>query len=99
MNPKNNVIAKFLGKEVLYGTHVHHETAPKGSVTVMKYDTDWNWLLEVIRIIELLDDLKQDKDFNRRIDKVLCLPIYTKQEIVYNAVIEFLEWYNENNRK
>ena len=65
----------------------------------LKFDTDWNWLMEVVEKIESLDHKNNEEHFQlvtfihhwfRRKHKEL-----TKIEAVYNACVEFIEWYNE----
>lgn len=65
----------------------------------LHYHYDWNWVMEVVEAIEKLDSLDKDKKFNRQIDRLLSLPIYTKKEAVVQAINEFLIWYNLNPAK
>lgn len=54
-NSKNVKIAEFMGLDILYGTHVHHKTAPDGMATSMKYHDSWDWLLPVVKKIRSLN--------------------------------------------
>ena len=64
----------------------------------LKFNSDWNWLIEVVEKIERLENnLKNEtREEFTQFQKVLSLPIYTKIEAVYNACVEFIKWYNEN---
>jgi len=67
------------------------------------FESDWNWLMEVVEKIESLEGI--GIDFYKG-----CIDIYneevnlirinrkglTKIEAVYNACVEFIKWYNEN---
>lgn len=68
-----------------------------------RFHTDWNWLMSVVEEIERLG-------FEVQIYKSTCM-IYkvgnnlsigkdaeTKIEAVYNACVEFIKWYNEQNK-
>ena len=76
---------------------------------VKNYHSDWNWLMEVVKKIEeteiennilMLESIGNEAKFiyddgcrflNSNIGE-------TKIEAVYNACIEFIKWYNEQNK-
>ena len=77
----------------------------------MQFDTDWNWLMEVVGKIEsIVWEELNDTSFNVTIGATSYCVIQdnngdileiigqgtTKIESVYKAVIEFINWYNEN---
>ena len=62
----------------------------------VKYAESWNWLMPVVEKISKLDTLDKERDFNRALDRVLCLPIDAKIDVVYFSVVEFIKWYNKN---
>lgn len=71
----------------------------------LKFNSDWNWLMEVVEKIETLESI--GIDFYKG-----CIDVYneetnlirinrkglTKIEAVYNACLEFINWYNEQNK-
>ena len=75
----------------------------------MLFNSDWNWLMEVVEKIEeteiennilMLESIGNEAKFiyddgcrflNSNIGE-------TKIEAVYNACIEFIKWYNEQNK-
>ena len=77
----------------------------------LKYHEDWNWLMVVVEKIESLgyniDTMKvditkyQSSQFcgiyidGKRIYTNYC---ETKIEAVYNACVEFIKWYNTQNK-
>ncbi len=88
---KNRMIAEFIGKEIY---QYHHESF---------YHSSWDWLMPVVEKIEnynsgstlvIIEDERchLDTQNNFEIDSVG----HTKIEATYNAVVQFIEWYNEN---
>ena len=78
----------------------------------MCYHSDWNWLMKVVEKIESIEDgiyqvdilqegcniLKRCALFiDKRVGKLESDT--TKIESVYLACIEFIKWYNEQNKK
>jgi hypothetical protein len=73
---------------------------------LLRYDTDWNWLMPVVEKIESLGynvdicqttvDIFKKTNWN---DEVVCKKEASKLEAVYSAVLSFLKWYNENQIK
>ena len=62
------------------------------------FDNDWNWLMEVV---EKIVNLKIFEEY----DTILFYEMFNtlKIEVVYNACVTFIEWYNkqtaqENNK-
>ena len=74
----------------------------------MLFDTDWNWLMEVVEKIESFNyDFKilggcwvvvTDCDTDRNeSEEILESFGETKIDTVYNAVVEFIKWHNKQN--
>ena len=87
----------------------------------MLFNSDWNWLMEVVEKIEQTTIKETYGQFNEKESnaivsvvienkfcQILSNGIYlneiiseneeTKIEAVYNACIEFIKWYNEQNK-
>ena len=79
----------------------------------LKYHEDWNWLMVVVEKIESLEIFDRMGRFNintKNFDENYTSFITdkdgdfiqcegeTKIEAVYNAVVEFIKWYNNQNR-
>ena len=68
----------------------------------MQFHTDWNWLMPVIRKIEELgnDVLITTNYIQISFDEgeqfIVIDDLNIKIDSVYNAVVEFIKWYNEN---
>ena len=104
---KNKKLAELIGKDVLYGTHVHHPSAGDGLVTLMKYDCSWDWLMEVVHHIENIILPETDNCFNVTIGAGLYCVIQdaygelieitgdgaTKILSVHEACVKFADWY------
>jgi hypothetical protein len=60
----------------------------------LKYDTDWNWLMPVIKkILDISLELDSMEMYYEIIDSVPVM------EHTYQAVVDFIKWYNESNDK
>ena len=78
----------------------------------LKYHKDWNWLMSVVEKIENLQDenncaiynVQIEQSFTEIIDNhtsetiIYDIDADSKIEAVYNIVIEFIKWYNEQNK-
>jgi hypothetical protein len=70
---------------------------------VLKFHNNWNWLMEVVEKIEGLNKdisiliIKNSVIVNNRNNYKKETFGNTKIEAVYNACVEFVKWYNENN--
>ena len=76
-------------------------------VKYSKYDSDWNWLMEVVEKIESLNFVVQihlNSCFIKESEHFINNKAIwrgknhakTKIEAVYNACIEFIKWYNSH---
>jgi hypothetical protein len=120
MKANNELIAEFMGLvkssiDNLYFTKKSLEGFGIGQLTELKYNTDWNWLMEVVEKIENI--ISDGIVFNVFIDKNKTHVFYapanysneewfsnlflhegdTKIKNTYNACIELIKWYNEQN--
>ena len=86
--------------------NILYEQTMTDIVKYVKYRTDWNWLMQVVIKIEheldcglvMYPDLcywNQDGDKPIGLDDDFC---GNRIESVYNAVVGFIEWYNERNK-
>ena len=94
---KNKLIAIFMNQAIIDSNNNHKET--------YKYDIDWNWLMQVVEKIESLGNdvlitsnyiqiaYNQGEEFI-----VIELEGNIKIFAAYNACIEFIKWYNNQNK-
>lgn len=107
MKNNNKLIAEFLGWDInspsTFPIHLHQEEETQGHWE-FKFDTDWNWLMEVVDKIDSLGYIfkLQGNSATFFKNKTFKEPIWndsfignTKIEATYNAVVEFIKWYNE----
>jgi hypothetical protein len=61
----------------------------------LEYNTSWDWLMPVLKKIDELDfDLEEDSNLIGDITHGL---VSIDIEMTFDAVVEFIKWYNENN--
>ena len=102
----NKIIAEFMGvsksKIDANGQVLNFENSKYNT-----YNSDWNWLMEVVEKIESLGywtELLGGYHQEFRIGKINQIKEFInkngsdKKEAVYNACIEFIKWYNEQNK-
>lgn len=118
MNTENKKsIAEFLGAREVYdgefemygiievindGEDEQHFFKPDE----MPFDSDWNWLMEVVERIEIDNSIEfyicQQRvniahNTDDSIETFIIVDITgTKKQAVYNACVEFIKWYNLN---
>lgn len=95
-----------------YITENSKDKVMKGIVKYSKYHTSWDWLMPVVEKIESTPRGKYSPNNKPAvsISSISCSIIYhgnakeviadiirpSKIEAVYEAVVEFIKWYNEN---
>jgi hypothetical protein len=107
MKTNNKLLAEFLGW-TLDNEDLNSYRNFNGSkfkhllLSSFKFDTDWNWLMEVVEKIENYNDsatLFIIEDERCHVNTQNGFEIdsvgHTKIEATYNACVEFVKWYNE----
>lgn len=99
MNTENNkIIAEFMGyKKSIANTWFKGNKIVQ--TTSFKYDSDWNWLMEVVDKIESLKVVVEIRE-NVCYIETSANNYYseledTKLQATYKAVLVFIKWYNE----
>ena len=103
----NKLIAEFLG----YidngcsedGFLIHPITNYDVEISSLKYHKDWNWLMEVVEKIESLGYRIEIVKHICRIylsnkETIVISENIPKIEAVYSTVVEFIKWYNNQNK-
>ena len=103
----NKLIAKFMGFTVNFGFNkngvlFHGEHINLGK---LKHHDEWDWLMEVVEKIESLgNDILITSNYIQitydKGEKFITIELEGNIKIfaVYNACIEFIKWYNEQNK-
>ena len=98
----NKLIAEFMGGTLDSPGSPYYYFLEKGKYeTELKYHSSWDWLMPVVEKIETLNNsctlviiederCHIDTQNGFELDSVGC----TKIEATYNAVVRFIEWYN-----
>lgn len=101
----NELIAQFMGFR-LDGVEYEHRFAhhpDKGAMLInrMKYHESWDWLMPVVEKIDRLGFSVTIRRTRTIIETVLTgrivesiHPDYSMLNVTYQAVIEFIKWYN-----
>ena len=85
MENNNKLIAEFMGAA----------TRPKHAYAFLRYDSDWNWLMDVVKEIDSL--FGEDDVVNYMINKVHNAFFQFNIDTVYKAVVQFIKEYNQHN--
>ena len=103
---KNKIIAEFLNLTSQVIFEQVFAVCENGKTNFykkdeLKFHSDWNWLMEVVEKIESLGYRIEIVKHICRIylsnkETIIISENTPKIEAVYNAVVEFIKWYNEN---
>lgn len=79
------------------------------NINGLQYHSDWNWLMEAVEKINVLGyevligriscQINPISDRENPISAMVCGDISKKIEITFDAVIQFIKWYNEQKQK
>lgn len=109
----NKIIAEFMELKTIAEQDFldyNYEESEKDTLYILeslKYNTDWNQLIQVIEKVESLDYVfaihnETVNVFNGQ-NNIKYYNEYfeykTKIESVYNACVEFIKWYNEQKKE
>ena len=77
----------------------------------LEYHHSWSWLMPVVEEIESFEDDHRCCKYNVNIqqcwveiidnensDEIVAVDGYDKKAATYNAVVEFIKWYNKNQK-
>lgn len=109
---KNRIIAEFMGATFYEDTkHWYDEEGGYMGELNLLYDKEWSWLMDVVDKIETINDGAFDVNILKNgtqifeysangrdiVDNVGRISYENKIEHTYQAIVEFIEWYNKNN--
>lgn len=92
---ENKLIAEFMGLiessiDKKYWTEKTKEGIGKGELVELKYHKSWDWLMPVVEKIEQVHEGVPQE--------LIKLSLFSTIDEVYNAIIEFIKWYNKNKQ-
>ena len=97
----NKLIAEFMGLHTIVETNgVTFKDNNTGEIHLINYNTEWNWLMEVVEKIESLGYRIEIVKHICRIylsnkETIIISENTPKIEAVYIACVEFIKWYNK----
>ena len=89
----NKLLAEFMGKEWHNSFFAGVSIISPSNITY-KFDTDWNWLMQVVEKIDEVCGIDLH-EWDEHINNALCSK---SLHTTYNACVEFIKWYNEQNK-
>ncbi len=110
MKRNNILIAEFMGLKTLTRKEAEGkwEILNVNEVSILehqRYHLSWDWLMPVVEKIESISDTEltcmttEIKEYQFQIYlSNTCLRDTNKLELIYQAVLEFIEWYNQTQQ-
>jgi len=104
----NKLIAEFMGMR--YGEERKFKEGEwtHSIQSLSRFNTDWNWIMEVVEKIEQLGyevligriscNINSILDRENPISSMVCGDVSKKQSIVYETCVKFVKWYNKQNK-
>ena len=104
----NKLIVEFMGYKLHYidyenkmPYYVHNEKYlenPKSIIRIdkgetLQYHSNWSWLMPVVSKIYSMDEYR---DYKYGWYHIRSIELTTDIESVYNSVVEFIKWFNNN---
>lgn len=96
----NKLIAEFMGYEYIGGDVMHYPYLRKGDEIIavhndVCYHSSWDWLMPVVH--KITGEIQQD--YPLKTTMITDLAIHTPREDVWEAVVEFIKWYNSQKQE
>ena len=86
----NKLIAEFMEHKPTFEVYID-DVLTTLERPIKNYNSDWNWLMEVVEKIKSIVSLMEIPYTNQLIAGLIIVD----KEAVYNACVEFIKWYNE----
>ncbi len=84
------LIAEFMGVVFHDDENQYYNADGLHIGNTLQYHTSWNWLMPVVERIEQVHEGVPKQ--------LLHLSLFSTRAEVHKAVVEFIEWYNEQDR-
>lgn len=103
MEAENILIAEFMGIDTAFdGRFSINPITKYGGWELMVYHSDWNWLMEVVKKIESLNvvvEIRENVCYIETTPQNYTSELGpTKIQATYKACVEFIKWYNKQNK-
>jgi hypothetical protein len=106
----NKGIARLEENKYVWGQTYYYINGDWHAEDYLLFHLDWNWLMQVVDKIESFEDNNRCAKYNINIeqsfveiidkntdDTIVETDADTKTQATYNAVIEFIKYYNNEN--
>lgn len=93
----NRLIAEFLGYKQPhpdYPTTTYWYKEGREPLTILSFDTDWNWIMEAVVECFNKEESTTNDDLNFKLKDAL---LETNINSLYKAVVEFIQEYNKKS--
>ena len=91
----NKLIAEFMAGEKDKQVYIKHLNAWYDNCMGYKYNTDWNWLMEVVEKCLIGEAEHSQDEAKKAISEIYESLCSINISAVYNACIGFIKWYNQ----
>lgn len=88
----NKIIAEFMKHKQTFEVFINNEIVTLQN-PIKEYNTDWNWLMQVV---EKCFKIEANYGLHKNIEDALIFNSENRINDVYNAVVKFIEVYNES---
>ena len=99
----NKLIAEFMGLEIIYRPYsngfVELSETELCDVDDLKYHTSWDWLMPVVEkafCVACNKDMEGIMGADNHRQNIIDEHLMFNKIGTYEAVVEFIKWYNEN---
>jgi len=103
MKTDNELIAEFMGLKMIDSKDIKEDTNVNEYCFNPRYHTSWDWLMPVVEKIKSTIGIKSVDECSEKewyiTSGLTRLPITTPLTIVYKAVVEFIKWFNQQNKQ
>jgi len=87
----------FMSDDILF------EKVMDAVVEYAKYDSDWNWLMGVVKklmdIFQTCDDYESSPFYSEEWESIEAALPFANIDTAFQAVVEFIQFYNDNSSK
>jgi hypothetical protein len=91
----NKIIAEFMEYE-WFEVNKPYIAVRDANGSIQHFQTDWN---DLMKVVEKLYNTKGSYNLHKNIEDAFIYKVDSSRiEAVYNACLDFIKWYNEQNK-